>query len=96
LVRPARQINARQAHPNNHPPLSLDEAIETTKIHSIAGLLDSENLRFDPTIPRPASHYQRHWAARCGTFPNPGEVSIAHNGVLFLDELLSSNDPHWK
>src|SRR5881394_717632 len=45
------------------PPLSLEEAIETTKIHSIAGLLGG------------------------GTFPNPGEVSLAHNGVLFLDEL---------
>ena len=70
------------------PPMSLEEAIETTKIHSIAGLLDGDKS-FIATRPFRSPHHTISDIGLLGggTFPNPGEVSIAHNGVLFLDEL---------
>jgi magnesium chelatase family protein len=70
------------------PPMSLDEAIETTKIHSICGLLTEKNA-FVSTRPFRSPHHTISDIGLLGgsTNPTPGEVSLAHNGVLFLDEL---------
>jgi magnesium chelatase family protein len=70
------------------PPMSLEEAIETTKIHSIAGLLHGEKS-FVSTRPFRSPHHTISDVGLLGgsATPAPGEVSLAHNGLLFLDEL---------
>ncbi|OYV03851.1 MAG: magnesium chelatase, partial [Verrucomicrobiales bacterium VVV1] len=70
------------------PDMTEDEAIETTKIHSITGLLDPKRA-FLTTRPFRAPHHTISDAGLLGggTNPGPGEVSLAHHGVLFLDEL---------
>jgi len=74
--------------PSILPPLSLDEAIETTKIHSVAGKTESGSTLM---LRRPfrSPHHTISDVALVGggTYPQPGEISLAHNGVLFLDEL---------
>lgn len=73
--------------PSILPPLSYEEALETTKIYSVAGLLSPEKP-FISTRPFRNPHFNISEAGLIGggTFPKPGEVSLAHNGVLFLDE----------
>ena len=78
--------------PSILPPLSLQEALETTKIHSVAG-----KLRRGTTLltrrPFRSPHHTISPVALVGggTYPTPGEISLAHNGVLFLDELPEFN-----
>src|SRR5215212_1719750 len=70
------------------PPMSLEEAIESTKIHSIAGMLNGEQA-FVSTRPFRSPHHTISDVGLLGgsAIPAPGEVSLAHHGVLFLDEL---------
>ena len=70
------------------PEMTFEEALETTKIHSIAGMLpEGKNLHY-PT-PFPSPHHTVSYAGLIGggANPRPGEVSLAHDGILFLDEL---------
>lgn len=74
--------------PSILPSLSLKEALETTKIHSVAGTL-SRNIGLLTQRPFRSPHHTISNVALIGggSYPQPGEISLAHNGVLFLDEL---------
>lgn len=70
------------------PPMSLDEALETTKIHSVVGRIKN-NSGLLSERPFRAPHHTISNVALVGggSYPQPGEISLSHNGVLFLDEL---------
>ena len=74
--------------PSILPPLTLDEALETTKIHSVAGKING-GIALLTTRPYRSPHHTVSDVALVGGGgnPQPGEISLAHNGVLFLDEL---------
>ena len=78
--------------PSILPPLSLSESLETTKIHSVAGKL-SKNDSLIATRPFRSPHHTISQVAMVGggSNPQPGEISLAHNGLLFLDELPEFN-----
>jgi magnesium chelatase family protein len=76
------------------PSLSLDHALEVTRIHSVAGVLSAEH----PLVDRPPFRAPHHTASAAavvggGPGPRPGEVSLAHHGVLLLDELPEFHRP---
>ena len=74
--------------PSILPPLTLQESLETTKIHSVSGQLP-DGAALITQRPFRSPHHTISSVALCGggTNPRPGEISLAHNGVLFLDEL---------
>lgn len=73
--------------PSILPPMTLKEALETTKIHSVAGKVKDAGLMNQRPFRSPHHTISNVALVGGGSFPQPGEISMAHNGVLFLDEL---------
>ncbi|SEC23768.1 magnesium chelatase family protein [Tenacibaculum sp. MAR_2009_124] len=73
--------------PSILPPMTLHEALETTKIHSVVGKVKNSGLLFERPFRSPHHTISDVALVGGGQYPQPGEISLAHNGVLFLDEL---------
>ncbi|HEX8561613.1 MAG TPA: YifB family Mg chelatase-like AAA ATPase [Flavobacterium sp.] len=73
--------------PSILPPMTLREALETTKIHSVVGKLKDSGLMSQRPFRSPHHTISNVALVGGGSYPQPGEISMAHNGVLFLDEL---------
>ncbi|WP_136465700.1 YifB family Mg chelatase-like AAA ATPase [Flagellimonas onchidii] len=73
--------------PSILPPMTLYEALETTKIHSIVGNLKNSGLMSQRPFRNPHHTISSAALVGGGSYPQPGEISLSHNGVLFLDEL---------
>ncbi|MFD2890487.1 YifB family Mg chelatase-like AAA ATPase [Flavobacterium chuncheonense] len=73
--------------PSILPPMSMHEALETTKIHSVAGKIKESGLLTKRPFRSPHHTASSVSLVGGGSYPQPGEISLAHNGVLFLDEL---------
>ncbi|PRX54701.1 YifB family Mg chelatase-like AAA ATPase [Flagellimonas meridianipacifica] len=73
--------------PSILPPMTLDEALETTKIHSVVGKTKDHGLMRQRPFRNPHHTISSAALVGGGSYPQPGEISLSHNGVLFLDEL---------
>ncbi|MGW9686425.1 YifB family Mg chelatase-like AAA ATPase [Flagellimonas sp. 2504JD1-5] len=73
--------------PSILPPMTLHEALETTKIHSVVGKLKNVGLMSQRPFRSPHHTISSAALVGGGSYPQPGEISLSHNGVLFLDEL---------
>ncbi len=73
--------------PSILPPMTLNEALETTKIHSVVGRVKDTGLMAQRPFRSPHHTISNVALVGGGSFPQPGEISLSHNGVLFLDEL---------
>ena len=73
--------------PSILPPMTLHEALETTKIHSVVGKTKNNGLLYERPFRSPHHTISDVALVGGGQYPQPGEISMAHNGVLFLDEL---------
>ncbi|MCL9808774.1 YifB family Mg chelatase-like AAA ATPase [Flavobacterium luminosum] len=73
--------------PSILPPMTLKEALETTKIHSVAGKVKDTGLMNQRPFRNPHHSASSVSLVGGGSYPQPGEISLAHNGILFLDEL---------
>lgn len=73
--------------PSIMPPMTFDEIIQTSKIYSVSGKLSDKLLITQRVLRSPHHTISQAGLVGGGTFPQPGEISLSHNGILFLDEL---------
>ena len=73
--------------PTIMPTMSIDEVIETTKLYSVAGKLNGQDVTYNRPFRNPHHTISQAGLVGGGSHPQPGEISLAHNGILFLDEL---------